>query len=829
MRRGSGSVTKEVATSGSWSAAGRPEAPPGGRGPIRPQSPRDRRGPHEARESGRRTGRDRARGEPHARRDPGCDHRRRRRIRAALDRPPVPPRPAPRRAAPPRHRLHRHRRRSARIGDLDSRRLGTGGIGRERELHAGLAALAARRGSLPPLDEAITALQPADASLRLARRDVELLSAVHAQERAWLSLSPWLLDHRGIAGADATADADASPFVKAPLAELADVAHGAGFVNFTPDQDGGLRVVRALRPARGAVALQLGLAAARAHLDLPADAITATEAAITLGRTRLTLEDGALWLVWPTARDAGDSPAWLRCATRVSLGRPLELAEAEHDLARQALRQEELAAELAAEFGIGGDPGQRLAAVREEARFRVDDADALAGDAPLTAEETAELQPFRDFLAFDRVHDDATAQIAAARAELAAALSGKLVFIGWTATGAASDFVPTPLASRTPGVVAHAVAADMALSGRSLTFAPRWMKPVATIAVGLLATLAALPSLWLATPLVLLLLAGWVAVTGRWFAHDLLVLPMVAPLMAGSLSWVGAIALEAALARRNQQRITRQFKARTAPELVDFLVDHPEALSMAGEPRKVTCFFVDLAGFTSLSERLGARKTVALLNHCMKAMTTALTARGAYVNKFLGDGLMAFWSAFRTDPDQATHACLAALAAQEALATVIDPKQVTARMGIATGRVIVGDCGAPPLLHDYTAIGDAINLSSRLESANKLFGTKVLVDGDTRRQVSDPRLRFRPCGRVVVVGQTTPVDLFELVPGSVDDEQIAASTRAVESFAAGRREEARERFAELERRFGPSKLAQVHLDALEGGAPLDGVLHLRSK
>jgi adenylate cyclase len=335
---------------------------------------------------------------------------------------------------------------------------------------------------------------------------------------------------------------------------------------------------------------------------------------------------------------------------------------------------------------------------------------------------------------------------------------------------------------------------------------------------------------------VLLLLGGHVGVALLLFVDHGLVVPLVAPIAAGAAAWIGSTALQAALAQRDQRRITRQFKTRVAPELVDWLVEHPDALSMAGEPREVTAFFVDLAGFTSLAEELGAPKTVALLNRCMTAATDALTANGAYVNKYLGDGLMAFWSAFRPDPEQAAHACRAALAVQAALADVVEGARVTARIGIATGRVIVGDCGAPPRLHDYTAIGDAINLAARLESANKQFGTQILVDGRTREQAGDGSLRFRSCGRVAVVGQTTPVDLHELVaedgpPDATDAvEAIELTEAAVEAFRDGDLERSSELFLRLEAEAGPSKLAGVYLDAIaRAPSGFDGVLRLQSK
>jgi adenylate cyclase len=233
-----------------------------------------------------------------------------------------------------------------------------------------------------------------------------------------------------------------------------------------------------------------------------------------------------------------------------------------------------------------------------------------------------------------------------------------------------------------------------------------------------------------------------------------------------------------------------------------------------------------------VSERLGARETVALLNRCMNAATVALTRHQAYVNKYLGDGLMAFWSAFRPDPEQAARACRAALEVMEALARATAGEPIHGRVGIATGRVVVGDCGAPPLLHDYTAIGDAINLAARLESANKQFGTRILVDGRTREQAAGAGLRFRPLSRVVVVGQSVAVELHELAPLSMSDREIDLTAAAVAAWQAGDAPACAARFGELRREFGESPLERVYLDALaEEADAADGarVLHLKAK
>src|SRR5690606_33212715 len=187
-------------------------------------------------------------------------------------------------------------------------------------------------------------------------------------------------------------------------------------------------------------------------------------------------------------------------------------------------------------------------------------------------------------------------------------------------------------------------------------------------------------------------------------------------------------------------------------------------------------------------------QTVALINDCMRAFTAELTKADAYVNKFLGDGLMAFWSAFADDPDQADKAVRAAAACLEAIETVNERRRahepdappLSVRVGVATGVAIVGDCGAPPELNDYTAIGNAVNLASRLEGACKAFGVRAMIDGRTRELMKAPPPRaLRPLGRVVVVGQTVPVEVYEMPRAAIDDARLAKWADLLGRFERG--------------------------------------------
>jgi adenylate cyclase len=265
---------------------------------------------------------------------------------------------------------------------------------------------------------------------------------------------------------------------------------------------------------------------------------------------------------------------------------------------------------------------------------------------------------------------------------------------------------------------------------------------------------------------------------------------------------------------------------------------------LEGEEREVTCFFSDLAGFTAISETLDSQSTVRLLNQYMYEMNAELTQHEAYVNKFLGDGIMAIWGAFKLGTPHAERACRAALGCRTRLAELNrrqdqeELPRLSMRIGIATGVVTLGDCGAPPDLRDYTVIGDSANLAARLESANKQFGTRILINGRTKEFLPDEILT-RPLGVATVVGQKTPTEIHEVVAlaGEASEEQrerIDLTTRAVAAYREAQFDEAVDLWRQLRRDPDSALLAELYLAQIalyHGGTDLDfdGVLHLTKK
>ena len=612
---------------------------------------------------------------------------------------------------------------------------------------------------------------------------------------------------------DSTTTTTGSPMDRLPIPTLVTKADAMGYVNISRrDQDGVIRNIEPLQTMRSGAVTSLGIAAALHHLGHDATTtvqVNETELVLPNGIS-LPIIDDALPLAWPNTLHGTQ---W-QSLHRVEMDDPLgtghlsiatiaELVQARSAQADNRMQLAELSLELLrvmrqdVDFSAEDPTAPPLqASIAEEYEFTlggIPAGDELAehftdGDALDYA------QALIDWNTLTGVMEINAAEISDVEQTLHEQVDDKLVFIGWTATGSIADFVPTVAGPRTPGVVVHAATANMVLTGHQHGYAPGWLGPALIIVLGVWITLlVASTTPWIATACSMVMIAAYVYLAAVIaFASWNLFLPIVAPVTCGLSSWAVCTGLSAILIQRDKRRITRQFRARVSDRLVDTLIDNPGAVSMAGEQREITVLFADLAGFTTLSERLGSERTVAVANQALSALANSIVEHDGYVNKFLGDGLMAFWSAFEPQSDQARRACLAARACHDALRELNDRSDITLglRIGITTGTAIVGDCGAPPDLNDYTAIGDTVNLAARLESANKQLGTSTLIDDATRLQAGDD-LSCLPIGPTVVVGQTVPATLHAVIQDDFSDADSAIARRLLDAIETGDRDAAR--------------------------------------
>jgi class 3 adenylate cyclase len=246
---------------------------------------------------------------------------------------------------------------------------------------------------------------------------------------------------------------------------------------------------------------------------------------------------------------------------------------------------------------------------------------------------------------------------------------------------------------------------------------------------------------------------------------------------------------EMARGLRERDRLRRTFDRYVSKEVASEILRNPELALVTGALRELTVGFVDIGGFTSLAEKLGAQEVVVRLNEYFDTVCRAVLARDGTVNELVGDGVVVYWGAPIPQPDHAARACLAALACRDALEQLAASWRAAGlpsprfRIGLHTGALVVGEIGSEER-RAYRAVGDAMNLAARLESANKQYGTRILISEATRAQAGDAILA-REVDCVRVVGRAQPVRLFEpLAPaGEASDAQRALAARTAQAFA----------------------------------------------
>jgi len=244
-------------------------------------------------------------------------------------------------------------------------------------------------------------------------------------------------------------------------------------------------------------------------------------------------------------------------------------------------------------------------------------------------------------------------------------------------------------------------------------------------------------------------------------------------------------------------------------DLVRSLLSQGVEAKPGGSMQELTVMFIDVAGFTGLSERMGDR-VVPLLSRYLDAASEVIVANGGTIDKFIGDAVMAFWGAPTAQQDHAVRCCRAALACRNAIeaAGVRDdqgqPLQI--RIGINSGRMLVGNIGSELRLN-YTVIGDAVNVASRLESANKQYGTLILIGAETRRLIRDAFI-IREIDSIVVYGRTEGLAVYELIGLA---EVTGENTAWIASYEEGLSRFRRRDFS----------AAIIHFEAVLSGRPHD--------
>jgi adenylate cyclase len=283
----------------------------------------------------------------------------------------------------------------------------------------------------------------------------------------------------------------------------------------------------------------------------------------------------------------------------------------------------------------------------------------------------------------------------------------------------------------------------------------------------------------------LLALLAWA--TQRLFATAGLALGGVYPLGAILLCTIGGTLFRSLREEGEKRKIRHAFRHYLNPEVTDLVARDPGRLRLGGERREITVFFSDIRNFTSISERLQPDVLGELLNEYLGAMTTIIFRHEGLLDKYMGDAVMAFWGAPVPAQDHARRCCRAALEMVRALAALHERWRrlglplLEIGIGINSGEAVVGNFGSAQRF-SYTAVGDDVNLASRLEGLNKHYGTTILVSERTRAMIGDAFL-CREIDRVRVTGRAQAITIHELLARRADDHDGAVARRAT-GFAA---------------------------------------------
>jgi len=344
-------------------------------------------------------------------------------------------------------------------------------------------------------------------------------------------------------------------------------------------------------------------------------------------------------------------------------------------------------------------------------------------------------------------------------------LKDKVVVVGASAAGL-GDFRVTPISSVHPGVEILATAIDNLKNQRSMKETPGYARMVlAAVLLALVFAAFRLRRNAVETGVVLAAISA--ALLGAEYAvlNATLLLPVAVPLLfAWALYLFGAM-LAYLREKRTREQAVRLFSRFLNPDVVRQIVDQGETIeSLSGKTRQISILFSDIRGFTTLSETRPPQEIVALLNRYFSRQVGVVFRHGGTLDKFIGDCIMAFWGAPLEDPRHAEHAVAAALEMEQVLLAFQKELGEAGRdfdvgIGIHTGPAVVGFIGAEQKL-DYTAIGDSVNLASRIEGLTKDARSRILVSRETMA-ACDNAFAFSSRGSYKVKGRTQEVELFE--------------------------------------------------------------------
>jgi class 3 adenylate cyclase len=278
---------------------------------------------------------------------------------------------------------------------------------------------------------------------------------------------------------------------------------------------------------------------------------------------------------------------------------------------------------------------------------------------------------------------------------------------------------------------------------------------------------------------------AWTGVTVIAFAAGW-VLPLFHPIVAGAITLAGLLGYRFTVIDRTQRHIRKAFGRILSPSLVERMVELNQLPTQGGELREMTVWLSDLENYATVAEALAPNELVDLLNEVYSVMSDTIEEHDGFVAQFVGDAVVAGFGVPLEDPDHARHGVEAAMACCERVAELKDRLDLPhglnlrIRVGVSTGALLVGYIGSKRRL-SYSIVGDDINLASRLEGVNKIYGSTILVN-EVTKDLCGPGIAFREIDLVRVKGRDSPVRIFEPLGKSEAIEE--AQAQCVQTFAS---------------------------------------------
>lgn len=318
----------------------------------------------------------------------------------------------------------------------------------------------------------------------------------------------------------------------------------------------------------------------------------------------------------------------------------------------------------------------------------------------------------------------------------------------------------------TPGVYTHATAVNNLIGGDALIEVGRLGRGAIALAFAAITAAATLTlPLVAAVPAYLVAAIAWTIGAVALFTSSPLALPLLEPWLAGIVSVGATTGFRFLVADKDRRFLRKSFALYLAPSVIEKMVAANKPPALGGETRNVTIFFSDLAGFSSISEALAPPDLVHFMNEYLSAMTDIIQEQGGFVDKYIGDAIVAVFGAPVDDPDHAQNAIVAALRCRDRLHRLNrEPAEwqrftLRQRIGLNTGDALVGNIGSHQRFN-YTVMGDTVNVASRLEGANKYFGTTIVAAKSTFERAA-AGFAWRELDSIRVQGRDEPVGIYE--------------------------------------------------------------------